>query len=1333
MKIGHVADIQVKNREKNLYEPYTRSLNEIIDFVATEQLDSIVLAGDLFEFAQPNDSERSMIYNFLSDLTNTNIKEIVLLPGNHDLVKDRKSQTSTDMNENIITGYNALNVFVDLLNALDSSKRDKFIYISKTGNYQSKVDSNVNYIGYSLEDNIKDVDVSTDKINIVVYHGMLKEYVDFVKLPIRKGIYESLDSIEMFPKNSVILAGDIHEYLDFEGSNGQKFYYPGSTQQHTHNEGSFYHVGKDGMRIIKKADSKYINVFDTKDLSKPIRHDLTRFVSYITLQLNHETPWEIIQNGLKVFILEHLKSEVGSSKTYIKIKTCNLFASRERLIFEALNKFHENLEVSFDYDKLVNEINNTENEIVQEIIKDKIISNEVSEDIIINNSNIDNLILSNDAVVKLFESVAIPQIKSLADKTEDITENDLKNDLISLFLEQLNDCSENSKRYDIQLLDIECNQFMSLGPNKIKLDYPGLVRILGTNGIGKTTLFRMLRWVRTGEVFEGMKSNQAVKNNVIIFNKNDINNDIVSVKLNSTINNIPTIIERTAKRNWKNSANEDNKSSINWQDFITGIDREVKLIINPGTENQKIIIGENAELNISKAFGETIDNILFVNLMKIESLLKSSSSILNELILNFIGVDYLQKLEDNLDNVKTVLMSHVKPEKNKIQIQQGILEQKNLIEKGDTIINDFKELNEKQNEAKKVYEKNLELLNDKLVNVGNVPEKIKVLNKSISEVETEINSFIPRELKSNIEFTESAPIKDQKTLDDLELKLTECKRRVNEEFEKYTNSDKIINKLKDDLKDKINKLISALKDDIKTYNSDKIKTSNIYTEKSDIVKKYIKSTEQDIDNKISKINEKLITFYNQKSTYTTSKDHHIEELKSGSCPTCLREYDNFTEAVKADIQSKIDEYDLKIKEVDNFISKGNEHISDLKYQLKSLSNLNDSISTSNLNQFDTSDMNLPNDILNDIETMIKCECDIIDYDKNIYVKNQEIEVINQHVDTNNFVEEIFNRDIIELYGDILKSIKEKDTLLTQYNTLTKESETVQKSITDFNNNYNESYNNWLNLKNKNLEDNKDIDQYNKEVNESILENKNKQAKLESLKLDLVKHNEDLKVYDETNLEITVQKGSLKDIEDVINYNNSKITETSVAKNQAENNLKNYQKEYDSYIQYVKSQAIWKVYQKLIKGPLKSIVFEYYRTFLNNTLNHILEDVNFKLFWDSNSDLYMISFENGNTTYQSVRQCSGMETVFCGLSLIYTISLLNIKNSISHLFIDELSGTLSKGTNLSYESKNYQDLYVKILNKFTDKTIFIVDHNIDDLGDTTYEVKRTGIYSTYNKI
>ena len=66
IKIIHTADVQVKNRNENLYKSTNQILKEIESILIDTKADICIIAGDLFEYAEPNDSERKLIYNHLS-------------------------------------------------------------------------------------------------------------------------------------------------------------------------------------------------------------------------------------------------------------------------------------------------------------------------------------------------------------------------------------------------------------------------------------------------------------------------------------------------------------------------------------------------------------------------------------------------------------------------------------------------------------------------------------------------------------------------------------------------------------------------------------------------------------------------------------------------------------------------------------------------------------------------------------------------------------------------------------------------------------------------------------------------------------------------------------------------------------------------------------------------------------------------------------------------------------------------------------------------------------------------------------------------------------------
>ena len=272
IKIGHIADLQVKNRDKNLYLSYYNNLAEIVESTKINGFDSLVIAGDLFEFATPNESERKLIYNFIVELVKVkSLKEIIIISGNHDLEKYKKRQQKVDAFESDTTNnLPVLGVFTDMIKNINQEFDNKIIYMKDSKVYDSKLSPKIKYVSYSLEDgcNPDTSSLKDDDLVFCVYHGMIKEYVDSVKLPMKNSVYESLDSVEIFPKNSYILAGDIHLRLRYEGLNGQKFIYSGSTQQHTHNEGDFYKLYKKDNKLnisSEEGERKFIKCYSIED------------------------------------------------------------------------------------------------------------------------------------------------------------------------------------------------------------------------------------------------------------------------------------------------------------------------------------------------------------------------------------------------------------------------------------------------------------------------------------------------------------------------------------------------------------------------------------------------------------------------------------------------------------------------------------------------------------------------------------------------------------------------------------------------------------------------------------------------------------------------------------------------------------------------------------------------------------------------------------------------------------------------------------------------------------------------------------------------------------
>lgn len=1354
LRICHTADIQVKDRNVPLYKSSRMMLQEIEDYIRSSQIPIYIISGDLFEKATPNDSERELIQTHIARILQINtLKELVIIAGNHDLEKDNK-QIDTQKE------HNPINTFAETIKYFDSDK--KLIYCSKSGIYKSQFVPDMQYLAYSLEDieNWDNIKIPENHhLTIVLFHAMLKEYVDKEKLPIPKEKKSSLRGLDFFPNNTLIAAGDIHQGLIFQDRNNLKiFVYPGSSMQHTFGEGSYFTLTNDIkskkaenrrliiynipvvfdelMQSVVELNSNNTTVYDINIEQKT----LDDYVSYNTIKLDSNVPFEVLRENLK-----NIDIVLGKNQTFVKIKSSNIFIKKEQEIFELLYSKFGVINIEFEYDKFVNKETYVDNPIIQKIIDEKsseLADKNISTDNqILSEENIDDLLLNSEQLQNIADSIFKKQVALISDNFEkDINEIDVVKELSELFQEQLSTVTEQSStRYKIVLKSIETNGFMLLGPNRIDLQHGNLVRILGTNGIGKTTLYRMIRWCITGMIFEGMSNSHVVKNNLLVFNNNLPDNNFVCVQMSMEVNGQPIFIKRTVERFWKQNVTEEQKLDENWFEYISSQKRNFELQLVTKSGETKTYTGEQAEKNLLKWFGETINNILIINYGKLESLLKTSPDTLNELILNYIGVDYLDKLEGNLDNLKNVLMDIPRPKRKREDIRENIIDSDIQIKNIDNQIkSDEKEILKKQKKQKE-FENQLENINKKLIEIGDIPSKINqcIDNIGISDNKLEKYKSQSFEEKEHPKFDLEKPLINQKLID-------ENNSNIETNNVLLDGLTEVLLKIKNSEKELSENVDSLYSKSIEFYNNKKITNdSSIENKKKELdeifqslILKY-KTTIQSLE---KKKNEKQLIINDNKANLLSNKNtikDLLKQIESGVCPTCNRPYESdedwklHKQKIEDNIkhlEQKNNQFVIDIESAENVINQANKLIEEyqnyiencLKQNLLGIK-IDDSLSKNiqelldNIKQLESNNSKISNELI------------IIENIKKLKHYDYEIESKVLELSNNNIQNDINN--IILKYKELSKDKETQENSKMALETKNKEcQENVEKEnkrYTEELEKYNNSVDNYRNICDNIDKENKIIREKKQEYQNEINNNQKLQNELKTLQ-EIEKPK-----YDSVNKEKQEIQSLKETINSEINSLNQNITSSKVKKVTYENQKETFNQELNNLIRYEKNNIIWKIYSKVIKSSFKESVFEYYRTYLNNTLNYLLSDVSFKLYWNSKSELILVRAKNGIITYQPIQLSSGMETTFLGLSLVYTMHMLNVKNTISHLFIDEISGTLNKGEELSYTAEDYQELFVKILSKFENKIVFIVDHQIKDVGENVcYEVKPEGKTSKY---
>lgn len=1321
-RITHSADIQIKNR-KPLFHETREVLSSLVSNVRQLQSTVHIIAGDLFEYAIPTDSERTLIYNHIVELLAIDtLKEIVIIAGNHDLVK-QKNQNNSE------TDYNAIQSFVDSVKPLDT--HNKIRYFRNSGVYQSISIPGLDWVVYSLEDSsvrFEDIKAQTsnDRFSICLYHAMLREYCIYDKLPLTEKKLNELDSIVIFPANSVICAGDIHKTLSFQGPENQIFNYPGSTMQHTFGEGTYHFL--DGDKLVSKtADSKCILAYDFDETSKKIVQQacvyLPSFIEYTTIEFG---PGDA--NNVILSLLEEIKFNTAITNI-IKIKSNSSLLSKEHDIRKIIvDKFVTGVSptISFVYDKLTSGegLNGAG---LATYVESVIAEKSIDSNSILSQETIDSLVLNHGQIIELFKS-GLSNIFDVDVATQE--------EVVNLFIRELNEIVSTDKRANtIQFDSISTGGFMLLGPSQIDFSNGQLTRILGTNGVGKTTIYKMLRWVLTGQISESMVASKVVQNTLLIFNKNLIDSNLVSVNLHIHVNNVPFVIKRAAARDWKSKITDEQKLENDWQQYVAGVRRQLVLI---NQETNEEFTDNEAQTIIDSWFGQTINNLLFINGSKIQQILNKSEAALKELILQYLGVDYIEKFEQRLNTLKDDLFDSVsKPKATEESIEDNIA----------SVDADINVVTTDENRAKAESESirnKITSANQELRELTGKKQSYIVDEKTPQE-QIEFHQSKNDELKSRQEQLEALDQTKREILDpysvvtppeDLTEKIDTAKSEIAEtqsKFEEYKTQLEETTKKRELIETKWSEFIQQCLDSYnshhKTVSQQLVDATNECTEytKSLVVKCEEKRTK--IESAITSLNETIVDCNVKLSKINQKIDENKQIIETGVCPQCGQKLpqtcsDNDIDTIKR----KIEEFEAAKNNLEAECTKND----------NSLKRLEDAKNI--LIMFISNPENATEEVRN------KLSNGVIDFDEYDKIKDKKSQLTIDLLNINHAIKTLENHKTNIEASEALSEIVDLDNaakyrkIIDAYGVVKVRIEEIQSSIESTKTVLEERKNNRIELEQKQIDDrtfyNNEISRIQKENQEATEYNKSIEANLneiDKIRTEIELSNQKMEHLRETVLpryeqvleQIISVENDLKQYENDLKASQDAIIEIARKRSNYEHIRQTLNDDLVNVRKYKHLEIIWKVYSKMIKQYFKEIVFDYYRIFINNTLSQILDDVPFKLYW--NDGLKMVTYAMDadgvpKIIYQTVSESSGMETTFLGLSLIYALHILNINNSVSHMFIDEISGTLNNGNNLSYVAENYQELFKKLIHKFTDKSIFIIDHAIEDFDETvTYEV------------
>lgn len=307
IKICHISDIHIKNNDR--HDEYIIQFEKLYKIIQQENIDIVVIVGDLMDnFIEISNEAKIIAANFLNKLA-TLTKEVVIVPGNHDLRKKNLNR------------LNSVDAIVKLIN------NSNVKYLGNSVFFNDPIFNELIWVNHShLEKNIN------PWVDIKYQYNESKIYVDLFHDPIygcsNNGgkVFDDkkLRKLSDF-KGDLSMLGDIHHHQHF----GQNIVYSSSLIQQNFGE-NFLH-GAVIWNINSKQDISwnFINIENDH--------------SYLNLYINEGVDYD----SLNITTTEKCGKDL-EIKIHWKDFSSNINTSNEKKIRDYIKSKYNTSKISFD-------------------------------------------------------------------------------------------------------------------------------------------------------------------------------------------------------------------------------------------------------------------------------------------------------------------------------------------------------------------------------------------------------------------------------------------------------------------------------------------------------------------------------------------------------------------------------------------------------------------------------------------------------------------------------------------------------------------------------------------------------------------------------------------------------------------------------------------------------------------------------------------------------------------------------------------------------------------------------------------------------------------------
>ena len=146
LKVLHTSDWHIGKSlyAKKRYDEFEKFLDWLVELIRKEEIDLLLISGDIFDTTTPSNRALELYYSFLSKTSRTSCKKIVIIGGNHD------SATSLDAPKQLL---NALNISV-----VGSARDDICEEVIKVVNVSGECEAVVCAVPYLRERDVRIVE-----------------------------------------------------------------------------------------------------------------------------------------------------------------------------------------------------------------------------------------------------------------------------------------------------------------------------------------------------------------------------------------------------------------------------------------------------------------------------------------------------------------------------------------------------------------------------------------------------------------------------------------------------------------------------------------------------------------------------------------------------------------------------------------------------------------------------------------------------------------------------------------------------------------------------------------------------------------------------------------------------------------------------------------------------------------------------------------------------------------------------------------------------------------------------------------------------------------------